>query len=313
MSVHTYKEIIKKAKTCKNNVKKSYKLGFTDKWCYPFAKSILNPGKDIKKIKFGDNPNPVQDKISETATKNEYIKLAKQIVEFVEGPKNRLPNYVTFRGKKVAPRLLTYDFAKILVRYDSTKKLQNEVKIVSSVFHNPHKKHGHATKHGCDNIGQNNGYYCGCHSLQEVIRNLTGKVIPQSTIASIAGTTSSGTDHAGLNTVIAWFNKKYGYNLQVEWKNFSEIGWKGIKKICESNNQDCIIHNAYRRTSDFGGYGHYETVNKVYNTYCDVQNSLGDKCSQGCYCGYVEERDLSTFQYYINGISQKSVMVVTRQ
>ena len=307
MSVHTYKEIISKAKACKNNVTKNYKLGITDKWSYPFAKAILNPGKDIKKITFGDNPNPIQEKISETATKTEYIKLAKQIVEFVEGPKNRLPNYVTFRGKKVAPRLLTYDFAKILVRYDSTKKLQNEVKIVSSVFTNPHKKHGHATASGCDNRGQNNGYYCGCHSLQEVFRNLTGKVVPQSTIASVAGTTTSGTDHDGLNTVVAWFNRQYGFNLKVEWKNFSDIGWTGIKKIVDSNNQDCVIHNRYRNK-----YGHYEVINSISGSNVKVQNSLGDKCSNGCYCGYVEDRTTSEFRSYISGISQKSVMVITK-
>lgn len=170
-----------------------------------------------------------------------------------------------------------------------------------------YKKYGHATESGCDNRGQNNGVYCGPHSMQECIRNLTGKVIPQSTLASWAGTTSGGTDHEGIETAIAMAAKKLSVELNCKWYNFSDLGWNGIKKILESNNQDCIVHNLYRDQ-----WGHYEVVNKIYDSYCDVQNSLGDSCSSGCYCGYVEDRYLSTFQRYISGISQKSVLVITR-
>ena len=81
-----------------------------------------------------------------------------------------------------------------------------------------------------------------------------------------------------------------------------------VKKVIDSNDKDCIIHNLYRNQ-----WGHYEVINKVYDDYCDVQNSLGDTCSSGCYYGYVEERYLSTFRSYISGISQKSVMVITNE
>jgi len=171
-----------------------------------------------------------------------------------------------------------------------------------------YKKYGHANKSGCDNRGQNNSYYCGCHSLQEIFRNLTGIVVPQSTIASWAGTTTDGTDHDGLNTAVEIFNRKYNKKLSVKWYNFSELKWNGIRTIINSNNQDCVIHNLYRNQ-----WGHYEVINKVYDTYCDVQNSLGDYCDNGCYCGYVEERSFNTFQSYLNGISQKSVMVITNE
>jgi len=179
---------------------------------------------------------------------------------------------------------------------------------VNTALFNKKKKYGHATKHGCDNIGQNNGYYCGCHSLQEVFRNLTGIVVPQSTIAEVCGTTSDGTDHDGLNTCVAWFNRKYGYNLSVEWKNFSDLGWNGIRKIVNSNNQDCIIHNLYRNQ-----YGHYEVVNKILDSSTYVQNSLGERCNYPCYCGYVEDRSQSEYRSYISGISQKSIMVITNK
>lgn len=169
------------------------------------------------------------------------------------------------------------------------------------------KKYGHSKTNGCDQMGQNTSYYCGCHSLQEVFRNLTGKEVPQKTIAKWAGTTSSGTGHDGLNTAVAMFNKKYKQNLTVKWKYFSDIGWKGVKKIIDSKNQDCVIHNLYRNR-----YGHYEVINKA-NEPIRVQNSLGSKCSKGCYCGYEESRTQSTFKSYINGISQKSIMVITNK
>ena len=54
-------------------------------------------------------------------------------------------------------------------------------------------------------------------------------------------------------------------------------------------------------------------INKVYDDYCDVQNSLGDYCDYPAYYGYVEERYLSTFRSYISGISQKSIMVITNE
>lgn len=169
------------------------------------------------------------------------------------------------------------------------------------------KKYGHATKSGCDNRGQNNGVYCAPHSMQEIIRNLTGKVISQSTLASWAGTTSSGTGHGGIESAIAKAAKYLGVNLSCRWYNFSELGWDGINRILNSNNQDCIIHNLYRLSD-----GHYEVINSISGSNVKVQNSLGDRCSGGCYCGYVENRSTSTFRSYINGISQKSVCVITR-
>lgn len=170
------------------------------------------------------------------------------------------------------------------------------------------KKYGRSKEYGCDNRGQNNGHNCGPHMAQEIIRNLTGKVIPQKTIAAVMGTTSDGTDHQGINTFFAWFSKKYNIPLDVTWKNFSDIGWNGIKKILESNNQDCGLHELYRDT-----WGHYTNYDKVYDNTVDVHNSLGDNCSGTCYCGYTENRTKSTAKRYLSGISQKSVLIVTRK
>lgn len=198
------------------------------------------------------------------------------------------------------------DAIQRVVKYRKNNK-QNP-KTIKITYSSIPKKYGHSTISGCDNRGQNTSYYCGCHSLQEVFRNLTGKVVKQSTIASVAGTTTSGTDHQGLNTAVAWFNKKYNFNLKVEWKNFSDLGWKGLEKLIKSDNKDFVIHNLYRNQ-----WGHYEVVNNISGSNVKVQNSLGSSCSNGCYCGYVEDRSTSEFRSYISGISQKSVMVITRE
>ena len=313
MSVRTWKQIKWKAKEIKANVEKDYKLGVYEQWGYYIAKAIIKPYTDIPRNKsMGIAPKPVGDKVKMRISKNDYVKLAKDLIYFVE-KKNRMRNYLDYNGKRIRCRLYVYMFSKVLVYYTEHKQLPNYVDINYKSFYPPtpkptYKKYGHATEHGCDDMGQNNGYYCGCHSLQEVFRNLTGKVIPQSIIAEVAGTTTDGTDHDGLNTCVAWFNRKYGYNLKVEWKNFSELGWNGIKKIVDSNNQDCIIHNLYRNQ-----WGHYEVINKVYDDSILVQNSLGDYGCGDCYCGYVEDRDPDEYRSYINGISQKSIMVITNE
>lgn len=256
------------------------------------------------------------DTINEKIYKDDFLDQARRVHDYIIKNK-QIPNFVTTlkSKKRVDIDLFSYCIAKILVFYKNNGQLPNYC------VYNTHdlkptptptpskKKYGHATEPCCDDRGQNTPYYCGPHALQEVIRNLTGIVVPQSTLAGWMGTTSSGSSHAGIETAVAKFNQKYGYNFKVQWKNFSEIGWNGIKNIVNSTNQDCLIHNWYRRGSSNGG-GHYEVVNAINDTI-NVQNSLGSRCRNNCYYGYIEYRSKSTFEYYIQGISQKSVMVVT--
>lgn len=310
----SYQTIIKKAKDLKKGVEKNKKLEVVPRWSYYFAKYILTPNKSIKK-----NPNmhttkgnaikPRGDVIKAKIYKADYIDCCKRLVAYVE-KYNRLPSFITWKGKRIRVRTYAYNLAKIVVYYVNHNNTYPAYNTINTDIwkKNTIKKYGHATKPCADNRGQNNGYYCGCHSLQEVFRNLTNIVVSQSTIASVCGTTEDGTDHDGLNTCVEWFNRKYGKNLSVKWYNFSDLGWDGIRKIINSSNKDCIVHNLYRNQ-----WGHYEVINKVYDDYCDVQNSLGDYCDYPSYYGYVEERYLSTFRSYISGISQKSIMVITNE
>ena len=160
--------------------------------------------------------------------------------------------------------------------------------------------------YGCSGMGQCNGYYCACNSVQQAIYRLTGEHISESTLARVGGTTTDGTDHEGINTMFAWFSREYGYNLKVEWKNFSEVGYSKLQEYID--NGAVILHILYRNQ-----WGHYEIPVSVGNGTITVLNSLGEYCSYPAYCGYEETRSQSEHTSYLNGISQKSVCIITRE
>ena len=168
----------------------------------------------------------------------------------------------------------------------------------------PTKLYPYLTSQGAGKLGQRTGYTCGPHSLMQAIYRLTGIELSEMELAGICGTTTSGTGHSGLETGLAWFNRKYGYNLKMTWKNFSEVGFQGLQKYYENGAVFC--HLLYRNQ-----WGHYEVPLTSNSNPMKILNSLGDSCGGG-YCGYIESRSQSTQQSYINGISQKSVCIITR-
>ena len=320
-----FKTIVKISEKIKSHVEKNHVLPgkvtvdnveYDYPTCaYLIAEAVVSPGKDVELLHMKEAPAKTGETVDLELSTNEYKSLAKNLLTFMK-PKvhRRLPNFLTCKGKKVKQRVFIYSFAKIIVFYAANNRLPTSCKFKTSETVAKSKsssakksKHGHATVHGCDNMGQNNSVNCGPHSMQEVIRNLTGKVIKQSTLAGWAGTGSGGTDHQGLETAIAKAGKQLGVKFTVKWYNFSDLGWNGINKILKSKNQDCIIHNLYRNK-----WGHYEVVNSISGSNVKVQNSLGNQGCGSCYCGYVEDRSTSEFRSYIRGISQKSVMVITR-
>ena len=116
----TYKETLEMARKCKKSVENNQKLGINSKWGYFFAKAILNPQKDIKRFDFEPAPKPHGNYISNQISKSDYLKCAKQLVEFVEKNK-RLRNYLDWNNKKIRTRTYVYNFAKILVWYADHK------------------------------------------------------------------------------------------------------------------------------------------------------------------------------------------------
>lgn len=158
------------------------------------------------------------------------------------------------------------------------------------------------TNEGCSGMGQCTGYYCACNSLQQGFYRLTGIKVEEKTIAGWAGTTSDGTDHAGINTAVAKFNKKYDKNVKITWYNFSELSWDKINNFIKKG--AVFFHLLYRNQ-----WGHYEPIKSVGDSL-KILNSLGSSCGGATYCGYIETRSKSTQKSYINGISQKSVAVL---
>ena len=137
MSVRTWKEIKWKAIHCKQNVLSTYKLGISPVWAYYFAKVILTPYKDIpRKSTLKTAPKPTGDYISRTISKADYVQLAKNLISFCE-KKNRLPNYLTFNGKRIRCRLYTYMFAQALAYFNEHKKLPNSINVNYKAFYPP--------------------------------------------------------------------------------------------------------------------------------------------------------------------------------
>ena len=137
----------------------------------------------------------------------------------------------------------------------------------------------------------------------QCIYRLTGIELSEATLMSVCGTTKYGTDHDGLKTGLAWFNRKYGHNLKMVWKNKSELTWEEIQTLI--NNGAIFFHLLYRNQ-----WGHYEVAQNSKSPM-SILNSLGSSCGNG-YCGYIESRSRATQQAYINCISQKSVYIIGR-
>ena len=130
-----------------------------------------------------------------------------------------LPNYYN-NGNKLS-RDVYVDMARRVSEWEVKHNGQSPNYVtVKPVNHttNNNKLYNYLTNKGCSGMGQCTPYYCACNSLQQAFYRLTGIHVSESTIASVAGTTSSGTGHQGINTAVAWFNRKYGQNIKITGK-----------------------------------------------------------------------------------------------
>lgn len=222
--------------------------------------------------------------------------------------KDFLPNYVTYNNVKYMKANVVNMVERVL-RYESSHgqiPLTVNTEIVN--LNNTVASSGlrsYMASQGCSGMGQCTGYYCACNSLQQCFYRLTGILVSESTIASWAGTTSNGTSHQGIETAVAVFNKKYNANIKITWKSFSEVGFDKLQSYIDKG--ACFFHLLYRNQ-----YGHYEVPQKVSGNNIVVLNSLGNRCNSPAYCGYIENRSQTTQRQYINGISQKSLCILTK-
>ena len=271
---------------------------------------------------------------NEDVLKNDYLVMVKNFLRFCE-KYHRVPRFITTQKSqtKVSFELFLYCLSKIIVFYQNNNTLPNYCNFnktyksntassnktvnkednkstSSSKNTNIYTSSPHPTKPGCGGMGQDTSYYCGVSALQKCLFKFGIKDFSQKTLAGYAGTTTKGTSHQGIRTAIAYVNKKKGTKIKVTEKTFSEIGgWKGIAKILSNPKQDIIFHDKYRLK-----YGHYEVMNQLNLTtnYTKVLNSLGDKCTNTCYCGYVEDRTCTNMKKYMDAVSQKSLLILTK-
>lgn len=297
-----------------NNKKYTYGESF-----YILSYSITHLKQEFKVNSVKKCSKPTGDSINEKIYENDYKDQCKRIVQFIT-QNGKVPNYITTTKSriKISPDLVLYNLSKILVFYYKNGRLPNyslyntddlkAIKKSTNQCTNPYKSSPHPTSKGCDGMGQNTSYFCACAAMQHSLHKF-GIKVSQAQLAKWAGTTTSGTSHEGIRTAIAMVNKKYNTNISVKEVNFSDLGISGLAKLICKKNVDAIIHLLYRDK-----WGHYESINEINlkTNMLKILNSLGDKCSGSCYCGYVEDRSLAAEKRYISGISQKSVLILTK-
>ena len=257
--------------------------------------------------------------------KKDYMIMIDNFLNFCK-KYHRVPRFVTVPSinVKVSFELYMYCICKIVLFIDKNKYLPNYCNFnkgfkPNTASSNKTSKNNSSqsiatcqnkinSKSGCDAMGQNNNYYCGVSALQKCLYKF-GINETQKQLAKVCGTTTNGTSHQGLKTGIAWASKKHNVKLTVTEKYFSDYTLKQLKDLLCNKDKAIICHNLYRNQ-----YGHYEawkSVNTDKNEI-DVINSLGDKCALGCFCGYIEHRSYNTQKQYCNGISQKSLIIITK-
>ena len=111
------------------------------------ANTVVNTNSVYTKKSYKDAPAPTGSSISKVLTKNEYIKLAREIVQFYNTNK-RCPNYVSYQNYKISPKLFSYCFAKIIVFYIQNKRYPTTCEFKSSVFTNTTSSAKYTTKGG---------------------------------------------------------------------------------------------------------------------------------------------------------------------
>lgn len=298
---------------------------------YLLAKMIRN---NFKQNEYTPNTNIItyntlthKDTINEKVLKDDYLQMISNFLNYCINHR-RVPTYITTQKTrtKVSFELFVYCLSKIVVFFNengtfpsycifnkadlqNTKKdketNKNNVNQSTSTCTNPYNPNK-----GCDAMGQNTSYYCGVSALQKCLYKLGVRNVTQKELASVCGTTTAGTSHNGIRTGVAWASKKYNVKLTVEEHYFSDYTIKQLHDTICNKNKAIICHNLYRNK-----YGHYEAWKSVNEKTGDIEviNSLGDKCTNTCYCGYIEKRSYTTQKSYCNGISQKSLIIIKKE
>lgn len=306
---------------------------------YLISRAIANLNKNSVSLVAVKKPsNMVSWAVDLKVMRDDYLDMIQRFNNYCREHK-QVPSYIVTKqtGTKVGFELFVYCLSKIANYYKengylplyclfnsreftntakTTQKTNNSDNQSTSTNSNieVYTSSPHYLNTGCNNLGQCTSYYCGVHSVHQVLRKFGITKYNENKLASWAGTTTAGTDHQGILTAIS---KASNGTLKAKWVNFSSLGantnarFKALGKLISRSDTDCIVHNLYRLK-----YGHYEVIHKIDHTnkIVYVLNSLGDKCSNTSYCGYIEKRDYDTFAKYIANTpgNQPSICLITK-
>ena len=315
---------------------------------YSKTKKILKQKPKRITIKGCSNPN-VADTINEKVQKDDYLDMMKRFTSYCESH-YQYPNYIiTKKSKiKVSFKLFSFCVDKIekfvknngyLPNYcifdkkdtkNTTKTSQNTKKSTTtptSNCTNPYISSPHllTTKVG---LGQNYPWDCSCAAMQQCLYKLSSKVIKEDTLIKVGGVGTKGVGHDGVNTMVAWFNKQYGTNYKIQWKNFSDLGktrdarFLALGKLMAKPNVAVLTHIGYANsgkskiTSKSKIFGHYEVLYKISmdKKTCVALNSLGKKINANAYAGHLQTRTFETQASFFANTpkSQAAIAIITK-
>ena len=316
------------------------------------SRTIANLKADSFNIKAISKSNQgFSAKLNENCSKTTYLDMVSRFNDYCN-KNNRVPAYVVTIQNKSDFTTFLYGICKIIVYYKENNTLPKTCLFTSSYIDvngktvtktktEASKSTSHTKKtNTCSNPytsspnlpeserGQNTSYGCANNGEQEALYKLTGKIFKESELAKLSGTTTSGTDHSGINTCIAAIAKKLGIKLTVKWVNFSSLGktvderFEALGKIICQKNKALITHIAYMNGGEepFNPndvwYGHYEPIQKinVKTKTVTVLNSLGYKKPGGGYKGRIQDRSFKVEASYLANTpgGQPAICIITK-
>ena len=331
---------------------------------YLMSRLVLDNAKqkDYSPINIREyNVSQHKDTIKEEVYKNDYLDMIKRFVHYCES-NHKVPSTIHTKNTniKVSFELYTYCISKIIAFINknhylpnyclfnkadlqntnatntNTKKETSKSTSTTSKTKkttkkgnctNPYTSTPHYHEHGCNKLGQCTPYWCGPHSIHQAIRKFGITQYSEKQIAAWAGSTTSGTDHQGINTAIAKISKLTGKKLTVKWIYFSDLGktieerFDALGKIICQPNKALVTHIKYinggkdKATSSNKGFGHYEGIDKI-NTktkHVRAMNSLDIKKADGSYTGVLQDRTFAveaSYLAYTPG-GQKAICIIT--
>jgi len=163
------------------------------------------------------------------------------------------------------------------------------------------------TTQGPGQLGQINDHTCGPHALMQSIFKVTGIDMKEATLATWAGTTTSGTSHQGIEAALKKFNSEKSKKLTIAWHYYSAVSEAQIGQWMNNNKTAVFFHMLYRDK-----WGHYELPYQFTTGtgIIRVANSLGRKKDTG-FLGYIENRTWTDENRYVHEMGQPQVCVVT--